>query len=56
VISCGRRNLFGFPNPHVLERWRAIGAEIARTDLDGTIAVLIDDAGAMSVERFASPK
>ena len=32
VISCGVANAFGFPSPEVVERWRAAGAEVARTD------------------------
>lgn len=53
VISCGRANQFGFPAPAVVERWRAVGAAIARTDLDGTVTVRVDAAGHLAVERFA---
>ncbi|MBA2542136.1 MAG: hypothetical protein H0V17_21020 [Deltaproteobacteria bacterium] len=52
VISCGRNNLFGFPSPAVVARWRAAGAEVARTDIEGTIALTIDTGGSITVERF----
>jgi len=53
VISCGRANRFGFPSPAVLARWRAAGADIARTDLDGAITVTVTTDGDLSVDRFA---
>jgi competence protein ComEC len=53
VISCGRANAFGFPSPDVVERWRAGGADVARTDRDGAIRVTIDAAGALAIDRFA---
>jgi len=53
VISCGRENSFGFPSPDVVERWRAVGAEVARTDRDGAITVTIDARGALAIDRFA---
>jgi competence protein ComEC len=52
VISCGRANRFGFPSPDVVERWRAAGADVARTDTDGTITVTIDANGRLAVDRF----
>jgi competence protein ComEC len=48
VISCGRGNLFGFPSPEVLARWRAAGAAVARTDTDGTVTVTIDEQGRLA--------
>jgi len=53
VISCGAANAFGFPAPEVVERWRAAGASVARTDRDGAITVTIDSGGALAIERFA---
>ncbi|MBC7978597.1 MAG: DNA internalization-related competence protein ComEC/Rec2, partial [Myxococcales bacterium] len=53
VISCGLNNRFGFPSPEVVERWRAAGAEIARTDTDGAITVTIHDDGRLTLDRFA---
>ncbi len=51
VISCGVGNAFGFPADEVLERWRAVGADVARTDRDGTVTVTINAAGDLVVER-----
>ena len=42
LISCGRANPFGHPVPHVLARYKAIGAEVLRTDLVGQIDVVTD--------------
>ncbi len=42
LISCGRGNPFGHPQPYVVERYRAVGAEILRTDLDGQIELVTD--------------
>ena len=42
VISDGRGNPFGHPVPAVLDRYRAIGAAIYRTDLDGAVTVETD--------------
>jgi competence protein ComEC len=55
VISCGRGNSFGFPSPDVVARWGAVGADVARTDLDGAITVVVDAAGRLTVDRFARP-
>lgn len=53
VISCGRGNTFGFPSPAVLARLAAVGAEVARTDREGSIAVVVGADGALTVTRFA---
>ena len=53
VISCGAGNQFGFPAPDVVDRWRASGADVARTDRDGAITVTIDPGGAIVIDRFA---
>jgi competence protein ComEC len=42
LISCGRANAYGHPLPYVIERYKAVGADIARTDLDGQIDVVTD--------------
>jgi competence protein ComEC len=42
VVSAGRANHFGHPAAEVLERYRAVGAEIFRTDRDGAVTVDTD--------------
>lgn len=45
VISCGVGNTFGFPSSAVIERWRASGANIARTDVRGAVEITISTDG-----------
>jgi competence protein ComEC len=42
VVSAGRGNRFGHPHPLVLRRFRALGAPVVRTDVDGAITVTTD--------------
>ena len=42
VISCGAVNDYGHPHDEVLRRLAALGAEIFRTDLDGTVCFVSD--------------
>src|SRR6266446_5935962 len=39
VVPVGYLNRFGHPNREVLERYRAAGAQVLRTDLDGAVLV-----------------
>lgn len=39
LISCGVRNSFGFPHKEVLARAEKFGADVYRTDRDGTITI-----------------
>jgi competence protein ComEC len=53
IVSAGRANHFGHPVPEVLDRYRAAGAEVFRTDRDG--AVTVDtDGDSLSVRTFAA--
>ena len=42
VISNGRGNPYGHPVPYVLERYRAAGARVFRTDQEGQIELVTD--------------
>jgi competence protein ComEC len=53
LISCGRANPYGHPLPHVLDRYRAVGADVYRTDRDGQIEVTTDGR-ALTIGTFAS--
>jgi competence protein ComEC len=57
VVSAGYRSRFGHPNARVLERYRARGAQIVRTDLDGAVSVRLDAGRArVEVERSRRPR
>ncbi len=51
VFTVGYRNRFGHPKEEVLERYRAIGSELLRSDEDGAIVVKMDDQN-FSIERY----
>ncbi|MFQ7293267.1 MAG: ComEC/Rec2 family competence protein [Monoglobales bacterium] len=38
VISVGEDNQYGLPDQEIIERWEISGANVLRTDIDGTIA------------------
>ena len=42
VISSGRGNPYGHPVPYVLERYRAAGSHVFRTDLEGQVEIVTD--------------
>jgi competence protein ComEC len=51
VFTAGYRNKFGHPKPEVVERYRAAGSELLRSDVDG--AIMVDmDAENFTVERY----
>lgn len=54
LISCGRNNDYGHPHDVVLERLEAVGAEIRRTDREGTLIVRIAE-GEIWVETENKP-
>lgn len=45
MISVGKRNRYGHPAPEVLARLEAAGAEIRRTDVEGSLRVVVDRDG-----------
>ncbi len=53
VFTAGYRNRFGHPKEEVLERYRAAGSELLRSDNDGAIEVEMD-AQHITVARYRS--
>ena len=49
VISCGKDNEYGHPHLVVLKTLFEYGAEIYRTDLQGTVMIEVDTDGVYSV-------
>ncbi len=43
VISVGRNNRYGHPNPEAVSRYQATGAKIYRTDRDGDVGFVLQD-------------
>ena len=57
VFPTGYRSRFGHPHPEVLERYRAAGVKIVRTDLDGAVhAVLSETETSVRTERARRPR
>jgi competence protein ComEC len=53
VISVGARNTYGHPDPGVVARLEAAGADVVRTDRDGAV-LLETDGRRLTVTRWAS--
>ncbi|HEX2567238.1 MAG TPA: DNA internalization-related competence protein ComEC/Rec2 [Burkholderiales bacterium] len=51
IVAAGYRNRFRHPNAEVLERYRAAGSAIARTDLDGAVTVTLSPQGVALVRE-----
>jgi competence protein ComEC len=51
VVSAGFENRFGFPHRDVLRRYAAHHCAVARTDLDGAVAVRIGARGDVEITR-----
>ena len=57
VVPVGYRSRFGHPAREVLERYRAAGAAILRTDLDGAVHVVLSrDGVSVAGERALRPR
>ncbi|MGZ7442401.1 ComEC/Rec2 family competence protein [Paenibacillus sp. TH7-28] len=50
LISVGRSNVYGHPNPQVIERLERMGGVICRTDLQGEIQMKVK-AGILSIRK-----
>jgi competence protein ComEC len=51
VVSSGWKNIFRFPHKQVLDRYRAIGCDLYRTDLQGAVTLTTDGTG-LDVQTF----
>lgn len=51
VFTVGHNNRFRFPKKEIVERYRALGCEICRTDKDGAIT-MVTDGETLKVKKF----
>jgi competence protein ComEC len=51
LIGVGVDNDYGHPAPGTVAAYQAVGAVVGRTDLDGDLAVVRDDAGTLALLR-----
>ena len=51
VISVGLDNPYGHPSSNTIDSWRAVGAEVGRTDTDGDLAVISGSQGQVELVR-----
>jgi competence protein ComEC len=52
IVTAGYRNRFGHPADDVLDRYRALGSRIYRTDYDGALLLAIARDGGINVQRY----
>ncbi|MFN2497472.1 MAG: ComEC/Rec2 family competence protein [Pyrinomonadaceae bacterium] len=55
IISVGQNSIFGHPNPEVVRRWEASGAQVLKTGTSGTIT-FTTDGNDLFLETFVRPK
>jgi len=53
IVPVGYRSRFGHPNAEVLERYRAAGARLVRTDLEGAVSLRMGEALTLDTERHS---
>ena len=51
VISCGANNDYGHPHEKALDKFKSLGMEIYRTDLDGTI-IISSNGEELSIDKI----
>jgi len=51
IVPVGYRSRFGHPHPEVLERYRAAGVDIVRTDLQGAVTIRLGNTLSLETER-----
>ena len=51
VISCGANNDYGHPHEKVLDKFKSLGMDIYRTDLDGTI-IISSNGDEISIDKI----
>jgi competence protein ComEC len=56
VVPAGYRNRFGHPAREVLERYRAAGVSVLRTDLDGAVTIALKPQLEVAAERVRRPR
>jgi competence protein ComEC len=57
VVTAGYRSRFGHPSAEVLERYRAAGVTILRTDFDGAVFVRLGPGAVEALgERLRAPR
>ena len=54
VVSAGAGNPYGHPARSTIDRLRATGADVLRTDTDGSVAISISPSGAIGVATTGS--
>jgi competence protein ComEC len=57
IVPAGYRNRFGHPSAEVVERYRAAGVGLLRTDLDGAVSTrLLANEVRIEAERVRRPR
>ena len=52
LVSAGYRNRFGHPKDDVVDRYRALGTRVYRTDRDGALLISVAADGGVKVQRY----
>jgi competence protein ComEC len=55
LVSVGAGNPYGHPNPSVLAHLQREGARVLRTDVDGDLAVVLDQGTLATVRHGSAP-